>query len=306
MDNPQETENLNIKWLAGFFDAEGSIGFNDKPIITIMNVCPNTSFVIKDTMIKIGIIPDTHMREKPSKSSKKLRWNIFLRYDEQILPFLQYVKPYIKGKKFQLELLEEWYKNQSQKIQDKLFFANQVYNQIVCKPQSILQKLKINNLEQYADIPILNDDDRYIITNNFNCLNYCAGLLDADGSFNLDFISVKGKSKYTPQIIMMNKNKEIVKSYCSVLTNNHIGYHVLFNTSEKKVDKRKWKITISGCKRCIKMLESIVSKIHTKREQANLMLQYCRYKLNNSSDVNDVTGFECKKALDGMKKGFYV
>lgn len=305
MDNPQETENLNIRWLAGFFDAEGSIGFTDKPIITIMNICPNTSFVIKDILIKMGIIPDSHIREEPSKSSKKIRWNIFLRYDEQILPFLK-IKSYIKGKRKQFELLEEWYKCPSEEIQEKIFLANQINNQIICNPQNFLRKLKINSLEKYSDIQLLNDEDKYITINNFNDLFYCAGLLDADGSFNLNFLSVKGKKKYTPQIILINKNKEIIKSYCSTLKNNQIGYHIAFYASETKNDKRKWKITISGYKRCDKLLKLIVSKIHTKREQANLLLQYCRYKLSNPSDVSDVVGFECKKALEGMKKGFYV
>ena len=90
MDNPQETKKMDIseiQWLAGFFEAEGSISFNYKPCVDIVNTCPKTIFYLKNILERFGIKVGINEREKPSKSSKKKRWDIFLRHEEQIKPF---------------------------------------------------------------------------------------------------------------------------------------------------------------------------------------------------------------------------
>ena len=310
MDNPQETEQLNILWLAGFFDAEGSVSFNYNPCLDIVNTCARTSFYIKDILKRIGIEAGINEREKPSKSSKKPRWDIFLRHEEQILPFLKYVKPYVKGKKFQLDLIEDWYNgNKIEDIAKKIRCANQILNKIILdeKKDVVKEKLGIKYLDFYSDIPVLNDEDGFINCNSFNNLNYIAGLIDGDGSINMNYRASKRSKlgKYTPQVLFINTDKQIITSYCSVLKTNNIGYNVQFRTGGNTTNRRRWDIIVSGVKRTKNLLELITNKLKTKKEQANLLMQYCISRLQEPKSINEY-GFECKKALEGMKHGEYI
>lgn len=297
----------NVKWLAGFFDAEGSVSFNYKPNIDIVNTSSRTMFQIKDVLSRMGMELELHYREKPSKSSKKPRWDIALRHDDQIKLFIQNVIPYVHGKRFQLELVNEWYRNPTGDLKKKLQFANQVKNIIVSRPEKVLQKLQSDRLDIYDDIPVLTDEDSQIITLPvFNDLDYLAGLIDGDGTFNIHHRAAKhSKNKrYTPQILFNNTNKEIVKRYCSVLTNNHLTYHIDFATRGKTTNRRRWDVVISGVKRSKKVCSLIKEHLETKKDQCDLLLQYCRHRESNPKSYNEL-GFETKTALQEMHKGIY-
>jgi len=307
MDNPQETEKSNIKWLAGFFDAEGSVSFNYKPNIDIVNTCARTSFHVKSILSGIGIDSGIHKREKPSKSSKKPRWDIFLRHEHQVKPFLEYVGPYVYGKSKQLEIVKEWYSDKTN-LSEKIKFANQLSNIVVARPDKVKEKLKTDNLNKYSDIILLDDNDGIInIYFNFNCVEYIAGLIDGDGCFSLHFRSSKTSKngRYTPQLMLINTNKEIIKRYCSVLKNNGIGFHVNFRLAGTTTNRRRWDIVVSGVKRCEKACQLIEPYLETKKEQCQLLNQYCKHRLLNPKEENQI-GFECKKALEGMRSGKYI
>lgn len=311
MDNPQETEKLNnIKWLAGFFDAEGSVSFNYKPNIDIVNTSSRTIFHIKFIMDSIGINVGISEREKPSKSSKKKRWDIFLRHENQIKPFLANVKKYVYGKRKQLEIVEEWYNYRDKQINyaDKIKFCNQLNNIVVSshKISKIKQKLNTDDLLKYPDIQLLNENDGLITTyDNFNDENYIAGLIDGDGCFNINFRNTKTNVRYTPQVMLINTNKEIVKRFSSFLKNHYIGYHVSFRMAGKTTNRRRWDIVVSGVRRCEKICSLLVNSLQTKKEQCNLLLQYCKFRLSNEKSKNNEIGLECKEALQGMRKGYY-
>ena len=307
MDNPQETKKSNIEWLAGFFDAEGSVSFNYKPNIDFVNTCPRTSFHIKDLLLKIGINAGIHKREKPSKSSKKPRWDIFLRHQHQIKPFLTYVSPFIYGKKKQLEIIGEWYQSKPSYTAEKIRFANQISNIVIWKPEKIKEKLKTDTLEKYADILLLNDDDGFVrVIPDFSNISYIAGLIDGDGCFNLNSRHAPSGHRYTPQIMLINTNKEIIRRYCSVLKNSSIGYHISFRIAGKTTNRRRWDVLVSGVKRAKKLTDLILPYLETKKEQCLLLQQYCEHRLLSPKSNNNEIGFECKQALEGMRKGNYV
>ena len=311
MDNPQETEKLNnIIWLAGFFDAEGSISFNYKPNLDIINTCAKTIFHIKFIMDSININIGINKREKPSKSRKKKRWDIFLRHENQIKPFLYNIKDFIYGKQKQLDIIQEWYCNKDNKIDysDKIKFANQINNIIIScdKRDYILKKLNTNTLHKYLDIQVLDEDDGIILPyQNFNEKYYISGLLDGDGCFVLNARNTKTNVRYTPKVSLINTNKEIIKRYCSFLKYNNIGYHISFRVANKTTNRRRWDIIVSGVKRCEKLCSLLNNSLVTKKEQCNLLLQYCKFRLLNEKSKNNEIGLECKKALEGMKKGIY-
>lgn len=308
MDNPQETEKSNIQWLAGFFDAEGSVSFNYKPNLDFVNTCPRTSFHIKDVLAKLDINAGIHYREKPSKSSKKPRWDIFLRHEYQVKSFLKYVMPFIYGKQKQLQLIEDWYAQKEEHIQEKIKFANQINNIIISKPGKVRTLLKTDDLSKYPDIPVLSDEDGFIREYpDFMMWPYVAGLIDGDGCFNMHFRASKRSKfgRYAPQVMLINTNKEIIRRFCSTLKNSNIGFNVSFRTAGKTTNRRRWDIIISGIKRCEKICEKLYPHLETKKEQCNLLLQYCKHRLLTPKTINEI-GFECKQALQGMRSGKYI
>ncbi|KKK61953.1 hypothetical protein LCGC14_3009180, partial [marine sediment metagenome] len=243
---------LNKQWLAGFFDAEGSVSFNYKPNLDLVNTSATTMFQIKDLLNILNINIGMNEREKPSKSSKRPRWDIFLRHEEQIKPFLTEIGPYIQGKQFQLHLVQEWYEKPFDGLKQKIQFANQVHNKIILNTSKVMQKLGVKKLDMYDDIPVLTDEDSYITTDNsFNDMDYLAGLLDGEGTINMHYRASKRSSlgRYTPQVLFNNTDKVIVKRYCSVLVNNNIPYHISFRKAGTTSNRKRWDIIVSGVKR---------------------------------------------------------
>jgi hypothetical protein len=301
-----------LKWLGGFFDAEGSVSFNYKPNVDIVNTCSKTIFHIKFILHEMGIQVGINEREKPSKSSKKPRWDIFLRHEEQIKPFIKIMYPYIFGKKKQIDIIKEWYfyKDENIDYSDKIKFANQINGIIINeeKIQKVKEKLKTSYLDKYKDIPVMNrEDGEIIVYKDFNSLSYISGMIDGDGSFciNQRLSRSKKMKRYTPVISIVNTNKEIIKRCCSVLKKYDIGCHISFRVAGKTTNRRRWDILVSGVKRCEKLSSLLESKIQTKKEQCTLLLQYCKYRMLNEKSRNDEIGFECKTALENMKKGQY-
>ena len=308
MDNPQETDNLNIKcntqsikclsnikWLAGFFDTEGSIAFTTEPSINIINTCSRMSFFIKDILNSIRINASINDSEKPSKSSKKPRWNITLKDKDQIKLFIKHLRPFIKTKILQLDLVDEWYNTNDEKIKDKIKFVNEFKD-----------KIYLNQVEKkYPDIPVLNDEDGIITYGTFLDLDYLAGLLDGDGNIKLDCQIKRREVKYIPQVLFINTNKVTVNNYCSILKNINVGHKINFRRSGKITKRRRWDITVLGIKRCCNFLEQVKDRLEIRREQANLLLQYCKHRLMTPIKEDNL-GFDCKKSLENMQKGFYI
>ena len=308
MDNPQETKIINdLKWLGGLFDAEGSVSFNYKPNIDIVNTCPKIIIKIKLIFDSIGIDFGINEREKTSINSKKIRWDIFLRHEKQILIFLKYVKKYICGKKKQLDIIDNWYKqtNQKKDISEKIRFVNQLNNIVIIpdKRKKLMEKLHTNNLYKYSDINILDENDGKIeIYNDFDCLYYIAGLIDGDGCLNINVRkSQHNVNRYIPQILFINTNKEIIKRYCSVLSNYEVGYYVNFRIAGKTTNRRRWDIITSGVRRSEKLCSLLSDIFVSKNEQCKILLDYCRYRLLHEKSKNDGIGFECKMALQNLR-----
>jgi len=297
---------LNVKWLAGFFDAEGSVSFNYKPNIDLVNTSAATMFQIKDLMNKLNIDLNMNFREKPSKSSKKPRWDIFLRHEYQIIPFIKHIGPYVFGKQFQLQMIKDWYNKPFDGIKEKIQFTNQVNNKIISNSTKVMEKLGVTKLEIYDDIPVLTDEDSYITTNTFNDIEYFAGLLDGEGTINIHYRASSGTSlgRYTPQILFNNTDKIIIKCYCSTLVNNNIPYHISFRQAGTTSNRRRWDVMVSGVKRCERLSSLLVNHLETKREQCNLLLQYCKHRLLSPKSINEL-GKETKTALQQMRKGIY-
>ena len=311
MENPQETKTKQLKWLGGFFDAEGSISFNYGPNVDIVNTHSKTIFYIKLIMDSVGIPLRISEREKPSKSSKKKRWDICLRNKEGVQLFLRYFSSYIFGKKKQIEVIKEWFDNRDEKVDyaDKIKFINQLNNIVVSsyKINKIKEKLKTKNLEKYDDIKRLDEkkDGKIGIYPEFNSMEYLAGVIDGDGCLviNAQFHKKSNRAvRYRPVVSIINTNKEIIERCCSVLKNNDIGYFITFRIAGKTTNRRRWDVVVSGVKRCEKLCNLLEENLITKKEQCSVMLNYCRYRLGNEKSKNDVIGFECKKTLEELKK----
>jgi len=304
MDNPQEIEKFNKKrWLAGFFDVNGSIGIKKNPFIDISNTSSRTRFYIGLILNKLNIDYSTNSNIN-TKSSKNPRWDIFIR-DKNILYFINAFINNVYGKRKQLDLMNEYLLCKDDKIdyEEKIQFINQFNNIIINKNKMSEVETIVNNnyFDKYADIVFLNDDDKEIVTyDTFNDFCYIAGILDASGNFTISHYN----NKYIVSICLINTNKEVIKRFCSVLKNNQIGYHINFRDASTVSIRRRWDITIYGWKKCYKLCNKVSDKMHTKKEQCELIKEYCYYNILNDN-YDEKLGASCKKALENIKKGLY-
>lgn len=315
MDNPQETEKLNKeRWLAGFFDVSGSVGitkkdsfFDNTPYdgvncnIDISNTSSRTMFYIGLLLNNMGINYTTNC-VKNTKSSKKPRWDIFLR-DNDVQKFVHVFLDKVYGKRKQLDLINEFllYKNDLIDYEDKMKFVNQFSNRIINVNKSLeIAESFDNYVTKYPDVVVLNDDDKEIVTDSFKDLYYLAGVLDGSGNF----VIAHHHNRYVVSIFIVNTNKEVIKKVCSVLKNHQIGYHIKFRDASTVSIRRRWEVTVYGWSKCFKLCDMVFDKMHTKKEQCSLIKEYCYYNIHND-EQDDKIGFSCKKTLENIKKGIY-
>jgi hypothetical protein len=292
-----------LKWLAGFFDAEGSVSLQDTPTIAIMNTCPRIAFSIREIFAEMAIVVKTNPREESSKSSKKLRRDIILNDEEHIRIFIEYVGPYIRAKKKQIEILKDCYGGFNINLVEKMKFTNQVNNFIIFHPEKVKAKLRTKELTKFSDIPVLSVGDSTIVIYNWSCWDYSSGLIDAEASFNID-VRDGNKKKFVPEVVFISTNKEVTRRFFSTLYHSGIGCHISFN-APTVTDRYRWRIKVSGIKRVEKLCRCLKNKLKTKDAQAKLILEYCKFRLANRNDENDL-GFETYRALKEMRRGKYI
>lgn len=115
MDNPQVTE-IELSWLAGIWDGEGTISvrLNRKimqisPRLNVVNTNPHIMSRVDDILTRIGVVH--YIREKGEGGfggSNKQCWIICIDTLRGSFIWLQYVKPYLVGKVKQAEFLEKF------------------------------------------------------------------------------------------------------------------------------------------------------------------------------------------------------
>jgi len=312
MDNPQETNGKNLiiennindlKWLGGFFDGEGSLSFaTGNPRLTIVNTNPVAISKCLIIFRKNNINAKVSERSKPSKSSKKKRWDIYLK-TEETRQSIELLEDYIFGKKSQINLLKQYFENKIDKVDiyhQKMQYLNQTNNILIINDEMLKLKLGFDFEKTHLNHI---DNNSKIYKTDFADLYYLAGVLDAEGTIHINQKENKHRpngetDRFTPTISLVNTNKEIITRCYSTLLNLGIGCHISTRDNLQR-NRVRWDLLISGVKRCKDLSEYLKDKLVVKKQQNELLNLYCYHRLDNPKSINEI-GYEYKMAIQKL------
>lgn len=286
-------DQCRIRWVGGFFDCKGNVSLaQTKPLIQILNANPKAAMIIYSLLKRNNIEVRISERSKPSKSSKKKRWDLFSE-GEAAIQLAQFLSNYVFGKREQLEFI---IKN---KDKCELQYLNQTNNILILNNVKLFEKIRIKKYDHET----INESTKRINVNNFCDLDWLCGVTDAVGVFEINSRDKKGKdaAKFTPRFFIKHHNKKIMNNVASSLKQYKIGYHISFKVSESQ-NCGKWILEIAGLKRIKFLLFYILDKLIIKKEHANLLNLYVHRRLKEDPKSIDELGYSTKSALESMGK----
>lgn len=115
---------------------------------------------------------------------------------------------------------------------------------------------------------------------------WLGGIIDGEGCITINHHMMyhrhKTKTKqsllFAPAIIIVNTNRILIDKCQEILRNAGIAFYVTYSPGKEKV-KEKWSISIIGIKRCVRALNIISHYLIGKREEANLVKEFCETRL---------------------------
>jgi len=260
-----------LAYVAGVMDGDGSFSLIKRkgsvsPLYFPMMQLSCEKEILIDLFIdKFG--GRKFVRTKLSKVSKKISYNWKIEKNNSCIPFLKLITPYLVIKKHRAEILlnfclEHEFKRGSGRLDPmELRYREKTY-------------LKIRDLNSNPDINTnlhLNNS----INEDANFWSYIAGIMDTDGSFSLKRENRKsGGSKspvYTPSILLSQYDSRAI-----YYTFNNFPKANLFIIEAKGTKNGFcYRLSITSRKSAIEFLKRIIVFLVLKKEQAQVLLDYC-------------------------------
>jgi hypothetical protein len=126
-------------------------------------------------------------------------------------------------------------------------------------------------------------------------LAWLGGILDGEGT--LTIIEKRRKNKvgsiYQPAITLVNTDKKIIERCIEILKENEIPHWVHFYDKTKKW-KRRWRIEVGGLKRVAKSIPILSEFLVGKREQADILKEFCDLRLQQLGEHNRYSDYELR------------
>lgn len=122
-------------------------------------------------------------------------------------------------------------------------------------------------------------------------LSWLAGFMDGEGSFGFQQIaSPEGRRAhkrpyFNPRITVGNTDMATLEYLQAIYTQYRIPHHVTMRRNRglrlNGVAKSDfWQVRTEGIRRCVVWLEVVTPFLHTKHDQAQVMLEFCRSRLD--------------------------
>lgn len=302
--------NAELSWCGGFFDGEGSFSFcSGCPYISVVNTNPIAVAYFFEIMKKNNIDFKISERSKPSKSSKKKRWDMYMMDRTNVFNFLSTMEDYVHGKKKQLFLMKNFYDESDQKkrkysdivkdYQQVMMYYNQTSNLILINEEKLFEKLGFQL--DFNHHEIINESNISVSFDSFNDINYLAGIIDAEGTVYINKRNMNNSyDRFIPSISVVNTNKEIVKRCFSTLKNNGVGCHIQSRVNESR-NRVRWDISVSGVKRVSLLSEMLKNRMVIKNRQVDIIHKYCSFRLNDLLSKNDLAN-SFKESIEALNK----
>jgi hypothetical protein len=275
-----EHKDIKIAYLAGVMDGDGSFSIGKlkgklNPLYFPLLQC-NTwrSFVhvLKETFGGTLFTSKVHICKDGSKGHALTRWR--LRSQNNVQPVLEKLIPFLQIKKERAEFLLQFI------IDNPFVRGHTLSNQDVAdRERSYLKMIQFN--EWKACEGRISTEIAHIMSDDARFWSYIAGLMDTDGSFSLKRQRQnKGthviNARYLPVITIamtdvrainyLRNNCNVGKLYIPKNSSTNAGYHYHFGIYTKD--------------ECKKFLKHVIPFLKSKKEQAQMLLDFCEKSAN--------------------------
>lgn len=322
--------NFNQKWLGGYFDVQGSCSFvKDSPSLIINNSNPKIAYICSSLFRKNNISSRITERSKPSKSSKKKRWDILIDDPKEVVKAAKFLRNYAYGKREQLDLIIEYIGSQRslKYFVNKMKYLNQTNHILVLDEEKLWEYLKFQSFEKPLTA---SDENSRIVKDDFCDLDYLAGVLDGAGIIEISQQQGKylNSDKFEPRIKIVSKNKEVVTK-CFSTIKSLTGCLIKFSPQEnsslennfsaqngkvkdfsgnpnrislQQKNYGKWELLVSGIMRVKELAEVMRDKLVLKKQQMELLYLYSWEKIRSKKNLVNDTGYSIKMALKNLDR----
>ncbi len=125
---------------------------------------------------------------------------------------------------------------------------------------------------------LTDNQQRKVASNNWRDLVWLAGFMDGEGCFRGH--QGYGGKRLTPEIIISNTHAPTKDKVHEILQAHGVGHYIW---CEQRIGKQKnqdlWQIRIVGLMRVRTFLRKIAPHLITKREQAQVLYEFCSARL---------------------------
>lgn len=242
--------NLDINYVAGFYDGEGCIFINDGYMLVSSIVSTDFSILNRLTEVFGG----TLYKKIRYKEIHKQKWEWFLS-GKDLISFLTKIEPYVINKKEQIKLGLE-YNRIKRGIRGKDLCLSEIqirekFKNDICKLKHI--EISENELNEFEKIDI----SKYNISNS-----YIAGFFDAEGYVGID------KNNYILRVGISNTDYLIL-----YMLNKFFGGGLRYLKKKKDIHRNIWQWYIVG-NPALEFLKIIEKYLILKKEQVKLAIIY--------------------------------
>lgn len=282
-------EDKEMAYLAGVMDGDGSFSIRRLPNGTanilyfpLLQCSTWRSFIhlLKEKLGGHIVTGKEHICKDGSKGHALFRWK--LRGNDNVRPVLERMIPFLKIKKERAEFLLNFIK-ENPFIRGKILTGEQVEN----RERSFLKMVQFN--EWKSCNTSISENFAKKMSDDGIFWSYLAGLMDTDGSFALKRqVQNKGtevkNARYLPVISVsmtdtrainyLRENCNVGKLYIPKNKHTNAGFHYQFGIYTKKD--------------CAEFLKRVIPYLRSKKENAQLLLEFCEKSENTICCVKGI------------------
>ena len=124
---------------------------------------------------------------------------------------------------------------------------------------------------------------------------WLGGIIDGEGCITINHHrlhrgTIKETLFFAPIIIITNTNKILIDKCQEILERNNLAFYLNYRERGKGRRKPCWWIVITGIKRCVRALNILSKYLISKKEEANLVKEFCEGRLRKNEWSNSKEG----------------
>lgn len=265
----------DISYIAGAIDGDGSFSLCQKkdpnglntlyyPLIQLASTDYRLPYLLRDNFGGAIHIRKAHIGNDGNQRKTSYQWKIEKR--TKCYPFLQEIVPFLIVKKEQAQTLID-YLDENPFIRGSRGLEQHVIER---RMKTYLKMQQLNSMPHPASFMIPKKRKN---SEDCNFWKYVAGLMDTDGSFSIKRQKTK---RYAPVILLTMKEPAAINYFFKQC----IYGSICTVTSKTTRHGHSFRFGIFSVLDCHAFLEKILPYVYIKKDQAEILHEYCTIRLN--------------------------